>query len=316
LYSAVKLKTAKIRGKGQVALFFKPVSKSFFMAASKKTVPEQKQKLPGSEQEMDPKPVSDDPEYKGTSKLKDKVALITGGESGIGKAIAILFAKEEAKLAIVYLPEEEEDALDTKKQIEKYGGRVKFIAGDISEKGFCRELVLSTIREYGGIDILVNNAAVQHPVKRLEDMNDEDLLHTFEVNILSMFRITRETLPYMKQGSCIINTTSVTAYHGSPELLDYSATKGAIVSFTRSLALNLAERGIRVNGVAPGPVWTPLIPATFDKDKTSSHGASVPMKRPGQPVEIAPAFLFLASGASSYMSGQILHPNGGTIVNG
>ncbi|HEY4154363.1 MAG TPA: SDR family oxidoreductase [Puia sp.] len=297
-----------------MALFFNLFQK-INMATSKKTVPEQKQSLPGSEQEMDPKPVSDDPEYKPTGKLKDKVVLITGGESGIGKAVAILFAKEEAKLAIVYL-KEDEDAADTRKQIEKYGGRALFIRGDISDAGFCREQVLACIREYGGIDILVNNAAVQHPVKKLEDLKDEDLLHTFQVNILSMFRITREALPYMKKGSCIINTTSVTAYHGSAGLLDYSSTKGAIVSFTRSLALNLAEREIRVNGVAPGPVWTPLIPASFEAGKTSRHGSDVPMKRPGQPVEIAPSYLFLATGASSYMSGQILHPNGGTIVNG
>jgi NAD(P)-dependent dehydrogenase (short-subunit alcohol dehydrogenase family) len=285
------------------------------MAESKKTVPAQKQSLPGSEQEMNPKPVSDDPEYKPTAKLKDKVVLITGGESGIGKAVAILFAKEEAKLAIVYLSEDE-DAADTKKQIEKYNGRVMFIRGDISDAGFCRELVLATIREYAGIDVLVNNAAVQHPHKNLEELTDEDLLHTFQVNILSMFRITREALPYMKKGSCIINTTSVTAYHGSPGLLDYSATKGAIVSFTRSLALNLAEREIRVNAVAPGPIWTPLIPASFDAGRASKHGADIPMKRPGQPVEMGPAYLFLATGASSYMSGQVLHPNGGTIVNG
>lgn len=285
------------------------------MAESKKTVPFQKQSLPGSEQEMNPKPVSDDPEYKPTAKLKDKVVLITGGESGIGKAVAILFAKEEAKLAIVYLSEEE-DAADTKKQIEKYNGRVIFIRGDISEAGFCRELVLATIREYGGIDVLVNNAGVQQLHKNLEELTDEDLLHTFQVNILSMFRITREALPYMKKGSCIINTTSVTAYHGSPGLLDYSSTKGAIVSFTRSLALNLADREIRVNAVAPGPIWTPLIPASFDPEKTSKHGADVPMKRPGQPVEIGPVYLFLATGGSSYMTGQVLHPNGGTIING
>jgi NAD(P)-dependent dehydrogenase (short-subunit alcohol dehydrogenase family) len=285
------------------------------MSKSKKTVPEQKQSLPGSEMKMEPRPVSDDPEYRGTGKLKDKVVLITGGESGIGKAVAILFAKEEAKLSIVYL-NEDEDAADTKKQIEKYGGRVLLIRGDISDPGFCRELVLATIREYGGIDILINNAAVQHPAAKPEEIQDADLLHTFQVNILSMFRITREALPYMKSGSGIINTSSVTAYRGSPQLIDYSATKGAVVSFTRSLALSLADRGIRVNGVAPGPVWTPLIPATFDSEKTSRHGSDTPMKRPGQPVEIAPAYLFLATAASSYMTGQTLHPNGGEVING
>jgi NAD(P)-dependent dehydrogenase (short-subunit alcohol dehydrogenase family) len=285
------------------------------MKTANQTLPRQKQELPGSEQEMRPRPVVDNPEYKPTGKLKDKVVLITGADSGIGKAVAILFAKENAKIAIVYL-NEREDAAETKKIIEKYGGRVLLIEGDISNEDFCNELVFATIREYGGIDILVNNAAEQHTAKSLEEIETANLIRTFQVNIFSMFFITRAALPYMKPGSAIINTTSVTAYHGNPELLDYSSTKGAIVSFTRSLAINLAEKDIRVNGVAPGPVWTPLIPASYDAEKTSKHGANTILKRPGQPVEIAPSYLFLATDASSYMTGQILHPNGGTVVNG
>lgn len=285
------------------------------MKTANQTMPPQKQELPGSEQEMHPKPVVDNPEYKPSGKLKDKVALITGGDSGIGKAIAILFAKENAKLAIVYL-NEHEDAAETKRIIEKYGGRVMLIAGDISNEDFCSELVFATVREYGGIDILVNNAAEQHTAKSLEEIETANLIRTFQVNIFSMFFITKTALPYMKPGSSIINTTSVTAYHGNPELIDYSSTKGAIVSFTRSLSINLADKGIRVNGVAPGPIWTPLIPASFDAEKTSKHGSSSEMGRPGQPVEVAPSYLFLASNDASYMTGQILHPNGGIVVNG
>ncbi|HEY2650251.1 MAG TPA: SDR family oxidoreductase [Puia sp.] len=283
--------------------------------AEQNTMPPQKQELPGSEQKMHPRPISDDPTYKGSWQLKNKVALITGGDSGIGKAVAILFAKEGAKIAIAYL-NEEEDAQETKKIIEGYGGRVILIPGDIASREFCDNMVRIVVDEYGRIDVLVNNAGLQYTSKSITDITDEHLEETFAVNILSMFRITRAALPHMKEGSCIINTTSITAYEGSPELLDYSATKGAIVAFTRSLAKNLRDKKIRVNGVAPGPIWTPLIPASFDPDRTEKHGGKTPMERPGQPVEVAPSYLFLATKASSYMSGQILHPNGGTVVNG
>lgn len=280
-------------------------------------MPAQKQSLPGSEQDMDPKPVSDNPNYKGSGRLKDKVALITGGDSGIGKAVAILFAKEGARLAICYFNEqEEEDAFETLSIIEKYCGEAILIRGDLADPGFCKHCVSRTIEEYGKLDILINNAGMQIQEKNLEDIKLENLMRTFQVNIISMFLITQAAMPYLKKGSCIINTTSVTAYEGSPTLLDYSSTKGAIVAFTRSLAKNLAEKGIRVNGVAPGPIWTPLIPASFDEEKTSKHGEQTPMKRPGQPVEVAPSYLFLATDETSYMSGQVLHPNGGNIVNG
>ena len=280
-----------------------------------KTMPPQKQDLPGSEQKMDPKPISDDATYKGTGQLEDEVALITGGDSGIGKAVAILFAKEGAKLALSYL-NEEEDAQETKDIIEKYGAEVVLLPGDIASPLVCEQIVCDTVKKYGKIDILINNAGLQHTAKSITDITDDHLEETFAVNILAMFRITRAAMPHMKEGSCIINTTSITAYEGSPELLDYSATKGAIVAFTRSLAKNLHDKKIRVNGVAPGPIWTPLIPASFNPEKTEKHGSKAPMERPGQPVEVAPSFLFLATKSSSYMSGQILHPNGGTVVNG
>ncbi len=285
------------------------------MPEQKNTLPPQEQKLPGSEQEMDPKPVTDDENYKGTEKLKDKVAFITGGDSGIGKAAAILFAKEGAKIAIVYL-NEHEDANETKQLIEKYGGEALLIPGDLAQPSFCNEAVKKTIEKFGKIDVLVNNAAEQHEAKSLEEITDENLERAFRVNILSMFYITRAALPHMPKESTIINSTSVTAYKGSPQLIDYSTTKGAIVSFTRSLSMNLVEKGIRVNAVAPGPIWTPLIPASFDAERTSKHGSDSPMKRVGQPVEVAHSYLFLATESSSYMSGQVLHPNGGTVVNG
>lgn len=280
-----------------------------------KIMPPQKQSLPGSELNMHPRPVSDDPEYKGTGQLKNKVALITGGDSGIGKAVAILFAKEGARLAIAYL-NEEEDAMATKEIIEGYGAEVILLPGNIASPEICKNLVSKTIDAYGRVDILINNAGLQYTAKSIEEITDSHLEETFAVNILAMFRITRAAIPHMKEGSCIINTTSITAYEGSPELLDYSATKGAIVAFTRSLAKNLHEKKIRVNGVAPGPIWTPLIPASFDPERTEQHGSKALMERPGQPVEVAPSYLFLATKASSYMSGQILHPNGGTVVNG
>jgi NAD(P)-dependent dehydrogenase (short-subunit alcohol dehydrogenase family) len=258
------------------------------------TIPPQEQKLPGSEQAMDPKPITDDPSYKATGKLKDKIVFITGGDSGIGKAVAILLAKEGAKIAVVYL-NEHEDADETRSLIEQYGSECLLIPGDISKEAFCKEAVKQTVDAFGAIDILINNAAEQHEAKEITDIETENLIRTFEVNIFSMFYITKAALPHMKEGSVIINTTSVTAYKGSPELLDYSSTKGAIVAFTRSLSQNLVKKNIRVNGLAPGPIWTPLIPASFDAEKTSEHGKKTPMERVGQPVEVAPCYLFLAT---------------------
>ncbi|HEY4149278.1 MAG TPA: SDR family oxidoreductase [Chitinophagaceae bacterium] len=284
------------------------------MKKKAKKLPEQKQHLPGSEQKMHPRPVFNDPAYVASGRLKNKVALITGGDSGIGRAVAVLFAREGARLAISYL-NEQEDARETKRVAEEYGAQVLLIPGDISKEKNCIALVSKTIRQFGKIDILVNNAGEQHNAKTLEELESKNLVHTFQVNVFAMFYITREALKHMIKGSCIINTASITAYKGSPELLDYSATKGAIVAFTRSLSTSLVPKGIRVNGVAPGPIWTPLIPATFNRKKTSKHGSNAPMDRPGQPVEVAPAYLFLASEAATYMTGQMLHPNGGTVVN-
>ncbi len=280
-----------------------------------KKIPPQSQKLPGSEKKMKPQPVYDYPEVKGSGKMKGRVALITGGDSGIGKAVAILFAKEGAHIAIAYLSEHE-DAKETKKIIEQYGQQCLLIAGDISKESFCKKVVQKTIDAYSKLDVLVNNAAMQVEAETLEELETENLVKTFETNIFSMFWITKYALPHLKKGSAIINTSSVTAYRGSPTLLDYSSTKGAIVAFTRSLAQNLVEKEIRVNGVAPGPIWTPLIPASYDAKKTAQHGKKSPMERPGQPVEVAPCYMFLATEDSNYMSGQFLHPNGGELVNG
>ena len=276
----------------------------------------QTQPRPGIQEEMKQQPVSERPEQQSCNKLKDRIALITGGDSGIGKAVALLFAKEGADVAIVYLSEDE-DANDTKTKIEKkYKRKCVLIKGDISEEKFCSEAVKKTIETYGRIDILVNNAAMQIEAKELADIKTENLVKTFQTNIFSMFWITKNVLPHMKKGSAIVNTTSVTAYRGSPELMDYASTKGAIVAFTRSLSTNLVKKGIRVNAVAPGPIWTPLITSSFDEKKVAEHGSKSPMERPGEPAEVAPCYLFLASDDSSYMSGQVLHPNGGEIING
>jgi NAD(P)-dependent dehydrogenase (short-subunit alcohol dehydrogenase family) len=264
---------------------------------------------------MTPRPVAEDPGYKACGKLTGKVALITGGDSGIGRAVAIIYAKEGADSAIVYL-NEHEDAEETKRQVEAEGRRCLLIPGDIGDEAFCQQAVERTVGELGRLDILVNNAAEQHPQDSIEKISAEQLERTFRTNIFSMFFLTKAALKHLKPGSAIVNTTSVTAYKGSPELLDYSSTKGAIVAFTRSLAQSLIEQGIRVNGVAPGPIWTPLIPSTFPEDKVASFGADVPMKRPGQPEEVATCYVFLASDDSSYIAGQILHPNGGNVVNG
>ncbi len=275
--------------------------------------PQQQEQQPGIESQMTPKPQSDDAKYQGSNKLLNKVALITGGDSGIGRAVANFFAKEGADVAIVYL-NEDDDARETKQMVERQGRKCLTIAGDIGDEKFCQEAVKKTIDQFGKLDILINNAAEQHPQQSIEDISAEQLERTFRTNIFSMFFMVKAALPYLKEGSAIINTASVTAYHGNKQLLDYSSTKGAIVAFTRSLSQSLVEKGIRVNGVAPGPIWTPLIPATFPPDKVASFGQQVPMKRAGQPEEVAPSFVFLASDDSSYMSGQILHPNGGDIV--
>jgi NAD(P)-dependent dehydrogenase (short-subunit alcohol dehydrogenase family) len=277
--------------------------------------PQQQDIQPGRESEMAPKPKSVDSKYRGSGKLNGKVALITGGDSGIGRAVAVFFAKEGADVAIAYL-NEHEDAQETQRLVEQEGRRCLAIAGDLGQEEFCQQLVDQVVTAFGHLDILVNNAAEQHPQQSLEDITADQLERTFRTNIFSMFFLTKATLPHLKEGSAIINTTSVTAYQGSPELLDYSSTKGAIVAFTRSLSQSLIEKGIRVNGVAPGPIWTPLIPATFPEEKVASFGKQVPMQRAGQPEEIAPCYVFLASDDSSYMSGQILHPNGGKVVNG
>ena len=264
---------------------------------------------------MTPRPVAEDRSYQGSHKLQDKVALITGGDSGIGRAVAIAFAKEGADVAVVYL-NEHRDAQETRRQVAQEGRRCLLIAGDVGDEAFCRQAVQRAVDELGRLDILVNNAAEQHPQERIEDITAEQLERTFRTNIFAMFYLTKAALEHLHEGSTIINTTSITAYKGSPQLLDYSSTKGAIVAFTRSLSQNVIERGIRVNGVAPGPIWTPLIPSTFPEDKVKAFGADTPMKRAGQPEELAPAYVFLASDDSSYMAGQILHINGGEVVNG
>ena len=264
---------------------------------------------------MRPRPKAEDEEHRGSGKLEAKVALITGGDSGIGRAVAIAFAKEGAAVAVAYL-NEHRDAKETRRLVEEHGGRCILIAGDVGDEKFCAKAVKQTAKELGRVDILVNNAAEQHPQKSIEKISAKQLEKTFRTNIFSMFYLTKAAMKYLREGSAIINTTSVTAYKGSPQLLDYSSTKGAIVAFTRSLSQALAEKKIRVNAVAPGPIWTPLIPSTFPGEKVETFGSDVPMKRAGQPEEVAPCFVFLASDDSSYMTGQVLHPNGGTVVNG
>ncbi|MEH7180856.1 SDR family oxidoreductase [Neobacillus vireti] len=282
----------------------------------KKTFPPQHQNhQPGIESEMKPLPLSVNSNYKSAGKLAGKTALITGGDSGIGKSVAIYFAKEGADVAIVYL-EEHQDAEETKSLIEAEGRKCLLISGDIGNEDFCKESVHKAIEQFGKIDVLVNNAAEQHPQQSLLDITSAQLEKTFRTNIFSYFYMSKMVLPHLKQGAAIINTASVTAYAGNEQLLDYSATKGAIVTFTRSLAKSLAQKGIRVNGVAPGPIWTPLIPSTFNEDQVASFGSNTPMGRAGQPFELAPCYVYLASDDSSYVSGQILHVNGGEIING
>jgi len=271
--------------------------------------------LPGHESELQPKP-DWEPRYKGSDRLKDKVALVTGADSGIGRAVAALFAREGADVAIVYLCEHD-DAEKTKAIVEKEGRKAITIAGDLGDKDFCEQAVERTVKELGRLDILVNNAGEQHWAKDIRDISEEQLRRTFQTNIFSMFYLTQAARPHLEKGSAIINCTSVTMYKGSDDLLDYSATKGAITAFTRSLSENLVKDGIRVNAVAPGPIWTPLNPfGGQPPEDIKDFGKNTPMGRPGEPKEVAPAFLFLACEDSSYMSGQVLHPNGGVIVNG
>lgn len=277
--------------------------------------PQHQNRQPGIESRMKPLPVAGREIVSASGRLQGKVAVITGGDSGIGKAVALAFAAEGADVVIAYL-DEDDDAKQTAKQIETYGRKALLIAGDIGREKHCEKIVRQTVQQFGKIDILVNNAAVQYPQKSILDITAEQLLKTFTVNIFSQFYLAKAVLPHMGRGSSIINTTSVTAYRGSGHLVDYSSTKGAIVGFTRSLSSMLADKGIRVNGVAPGPIWTPLIPATFRKGDVAKFGSDVPLKRVGQPVEVAPCYVFLASEDASYMTGQILHPNGGEIVNG
>lgn len=269
---------------------------------------------PGHESRMRNRPKADDESYRGSGKLAGKVALITGGDSGIGRAVAIAYAKEGADMLIVYL-DEHEDAKETKSLVEAEGRRCELLAGDIGDEAFCRSAVETCVRTFGKLDVLVNNAAEQHPQKDITAISAEQLERTFRTNVFAMFYLTKAALPHLGPGSAIVNTSSVTAYRGSPTLLDYSSTKGAIIAFTRALSDNLAKRNIRVNAVAPGPIWTPLIVSTFEKEKVQGFGKDTPMGRPGQPEEVAPSFVFLASDDASYMTGQVLHPNGGEVVN-
>lgn len=279
-----------------------------------KLPPQKQRERPGQEYKMTPRPEVGTQAPKGPGKLAGKVAIITGGDSGIGRAAAVAFAKEGATVAIVYL-NEHKDASETVRLVENEGGRCIKFARDLGKEAFCKDVVRKTVKAFGKLDIVVNNAAEQHPQESLEDITEKQLERTFRTNIFAYFFLSKAALPHLHEGSTIINTTSVTAYRGSPKLLDYSSTKGAIVAFTRSLALSLVEKQIRVNGVAPGPIWTPLIPSTFNKKKVENFGQQTPMKRVGQPSEVAPCFVFLASEDSSYMTGQVLHPNGGEIIN-
>ena len=278
--------------------------------------PQQQRGEPGREAPMQPQPQDRMENYRGSGKLDGKVALVTGGDSGIGRAVAIAFAKEGADVAVAYL-NEHDDAKETQRLIEATGRRCLLLAGDVGDSEFCRQIVHSVVSDFGHgkFDILVNNAAEQHLQDSIEKITDAQLEQTFRTNIFSMFYLVRAALPHLKPGARIINTTSVTAYRGSSHLLDYSATKGAILAFTRSLSQQLAQRGIYVNAVAPGPIWTPLIPASFPAEHVANFGKDTTLGRAGQPDEVAPSYVFLASDDSSYMTGQVLHPNGGEVIN-
>jgi NAD(P)-dependent dehydrogenase (short-subunit alcohol dehydrogenase family) len=276
------------------------------------TFPPQHQDVqPGLEYLMDPTPISDNPEYRGSGKLRGKVAIITGGDSGIGRAVAISFAKEEAEIAITYMPREQEDALATKEMVEAYGARILLIEGDLRQPEFSHEVVSQTLAAFGRLDVLILNQGVQFPQESIMDISDEQLEDTYRTNIFPHFYMTKAALPHLKPGSAIVCTASVTAYAGAPLLVDYSSTKGAIVSFTRSLSLQLVSRGIRVNAVAPGPIWTPLIVSSYSAEYVKTFGLETPMQRAGQPFELAPAYVYLASDDSSFVTGLVLHVNGG-----
>ncbi|HEU4754375.1 MAG TPA: SDR family oxidoreductase [Armatimonadota bacterium] len=275
--------------------------------------PQHQDREPGIQADMVPQPVVEDPKYRAAGKLEGKVALITGGDSGIGEAVAILFAKEGADVAIVYL-NEHGDADRARKRVEELGRRCILISGDVGDEAFCRKAVEQAVREFGHLEILVNNAAEQHPRQSLEEITAQQFERTFRTNIFGYFFMAKAALPHLKPGSAIINTASITAYQGSGHLIDYASTKGAIVAFTRSLAEQLTKKGIRVNAVAPGPIWTPLIPSTFPPDKVASFGKDTPMGRAGQPSEVATSYVFLASDDASYIAGQVIHPNGGQAV--
>ncbi|HYF68521.1 MAG TPA: SDR family oxidoreductase [Ohtaekwangia sp.] len=279
----------------------------------KEIPPQHQDRQPGIEHEMDPQPIydNDDP---GFGRLTGKVAVISGGDSGIGRSVAVLFAKEGADVVVVYL-DEHEDAKQTAADVRKYGKEALLISSDLSKETNCKNVIDQTVEKFKRIDILVNNAAVQYEQENLEDISAEQLEYTFKVNIFSYFYLAKYAIPHLQEGSVIINTASVTAYKGNQTLMDYSSTKGAIVSFTRSLSQSLAKKGIRVNAVAPGPVWTPLIVASFEDEKVANFGKDIPMGRPAQPVEIATCYVFLASREGCFLTGQVLHPNGGSIIN-
>ena len=284
------------------------------MAAETPQPPQEQERQPGLEADMEPLPEVALVERPG-GRLENRAAIVTGGDSGIGRAVAVAFAREGADVAILYL-DEHDDAEEARALVQEEGRRCLTIASDIGDERHCADAVRHAVGELGRLDILVNNAAEQHPVDDITQISADQLERTFRTNVFSMFFMTRAALPHLGEGAAIVNTTSVTAYKGNPKLIDYSATKGAIVAFTRALSASLAERGIRVNAVAPGPVWTPLIPSTFDAESVASFGEDVPLGRPGQPADIAPSYVFLASEDAAYITGQVLHPNGGTIMNG